>query len=243
METNLFYITFGQDWKENLINSLNIYDVCRNWTVYQRKDGMGPFALAAMGKRVPVIGFGKNAKYMEFDFAAMFNESALLRETEGVARYFNEVIARVGAEPRVWKKGKLVELFLNLDPGFRKYLVISAMTDFLIDFYSQLSRQWFNWLGGDELPGRVSPVTIWSNYANYELGQIRADLENLAAMHVDSAVETFMDMENELALQCRICPAEARFMCAKCTARPYCSKDCARKDAEAHQPLCFKKAS
>jgi hypothetical protein len=223
-EYRLLRTAFGENWKAAVIERLNVYDLTRQWPGYVREDGLGVFAAAVLKQQVPVIGHGKTATKMAVKKSAVYAHKELLDKTRGIAGYLNAILEKAGLPPRVWEnKEELVNLFLNFSQEFQRDLATVALFSAVVDFYNNLTRAWVQWIGADNMPGRISPGTIWGNYKNYELEPQRDELETVIQMHTEEAVNVFLDLH--VINACSTCAAPASLMCEHCRA-VYCSPKC-----------------
>lgn len=236
-ELELLTGTFGADWKTKVVEALNVYDLSKDWPAYKRDDKLGIFAAAALKNEIPLIGYGERAKRLDFPFDKHFT-SMLLKPTEGIAKYVNDVLQNGGVPPRIWAPEKLMTLFSNFSAEFKQKLIIVVLFSVMVEFYSELSKQWHSWIGNDTLPGKVSPVTTWSNYSFYQLWPLRDDLETLLAMHAEEALNVFFDIGK--AKPCSVCSNRALLQCSVCKKTPYCSASCQKSHWIAHREVCRK---
>lgn len=239
-EYRLLRAAFGPNWKVELINRLNVYDLTRQWPAYTRPDGLGIFSAAVLKKELPIIGHGKGAKKMTITKSRVYAPSDFLDPTQGIAMYLNGLLVETGLEQRVFKRKELIDLFLNFSQEFQRDLATVVLFSSVVNFYNQLSRDWLQWIGGtDEMSGKISPVTIWGNYAFNELWPQRDELETVIKMHIEEAANVFLEMQgNGLASQCVACTKPAKLQCDRCRVAVYCTPSCQRVDWPQHQSKC-----
>jgi hypothetical protein len=246
-ERELFLVAFGKGYQRDVIMRLNVFDSMRKWPAYENEEDLGMFADAMLNDRWPVIGFGKKAeKLNRFSKDAVYAPKEMLDATAGIAGYVNRLMLDAGLNGRMFERGEIQDLFLNFDRGFQQDLLTAITFEALIEFYQALAKQWDSWFYGGEVPGTVSPSTIWSNYALYELRPIRDDLENLFRGHKEAALNVILDLGRQKSVSiCAICKAVTKFTCAACEKRSYCSVKCQRVDWRQgrHSIECTKKAT
>ena len=241
-ELGLLRRAFGEDWKRAVIQRVNVYDLSRNWPAYQRPDNLGIFAAAVLEGQLPIVGHGKTARPMRLGLDKVYAQERMLNPTLGIAHYLNDVLQNAGLLPQAFERKQVVEVFLNFSPHFQQDLLVSILFDSMEDFYTDLSRQWEDWSGGDmSASGKISPIDIWAYYAKFELRPIREELENVVAMHTEEAANVIMDLQStNLGRKCDVCAKRAAFICTGCTRTAYCSVGCQRKNWTTHATRCTK---